>query len=425
MERRFQVRKREILAGCNLDPRVTKGMLVRLGKFLIPFAEHLLEPAQRHHARTYIEGLLSDLKRKSAEMIAYQHDQDRKNLQHFLGVSDWDQRPMIGQLAQQVGEEIGRADGILVLDPTGFPKQGKRSVGVARQWCGRLGKTENCQVAVFLGYVSSEEHTLVDTRLYLPQEWTRDRKRCRAAGVPKGVRFKTRHQLGLEMLLEHGKVLPHSWVTGDVEMGRPGHFRQQLQGLQERYLLAVPSNTTIRDLTAGPLPYCGQGRRPQPPPMSVRDWCAALPAEAWRKCVVRDGEKGPLRMELAILPAVLAKTERRWLKHAEVLVAARTADAEGAAKHEYYLSNASPHTPPEEFARVICGRRRIEECIKRCKSEVALAQYQVRNWKGWHHHQALSLLAGWFLVREARRGKKIHGCIDRTCGSSLRWLVAE
>lgn len=419
MERRFEVRKQEVLAECDLDPRVLRGMLPRLGRFLVPFAEHLLEPQQREHARTYIEGLLSDLRRKSAEMIAYEHDQDRKNLQHFLGVSDWNHRPLLRQLTQQVGREIGRADGVLVFDPSAFPKHGTRSVGVARQWCGRLGKTENCQVAVCLGYVSSEEHSLVDMRLYLPKEWTQDRKRCREAGVPKGVRFQTRHELSREMLLEHRETLPHAWVAGDDEMGRPGHFRRELAGLGERYLLAVPSNTTIRDLTAAPPPYRGRGRRPKPAPIAVRDWCVALPADAWTTIDVRDGEKGPISLDVVVLRAVLAKTQRRWLDYSETLVVVRTRDAGGAVKHDYHLSNAPPETPLEEFARVISAMHRIEECIKRAKSEASLAQYQVRNWQGWHHHQTLGLLAAWFLVQETRRGKKIHPCAHAARGPAL------
>jgi SRSO17 transposase len=425
MERRFEVRKQEILAECELDPRVLKGMLLRLGTFLVPFAEHLLEPEQGEHARTYIEGLLSDLRRKSAEMIAYQHDQDRKNLQHFLGVSDWDHRPLLRQLVQEVGRQIGRADGVLVFDPSAFPKHGKRSVGVARQWCGRLGKTENCQVAVCLGYVSSEEHALVDMRLYLPKEWTQNWKRCRAAGVPKGVRFQTRHELSREMLLEHRGTLLHAWVAGDDEMGRPGHFRRELAHLDEQYLLAVPSNTTIRDLTAAAPPYSGRGRRPKPPPIAVRDWCTALPADAWTRVDVRDGEKGPLLLDVAILRAVLAKTEHRWLDYSETLVVVRTSDPDGVVKYDYHLSNAPPETPLQEFARVICAMHRIEECIKRAKSEASLAQYQVRTWNGWHHHQTLALLATWFLLRETRRGKKIHRCAYGARGAALCGLAPE
>ena len=425
MERRFEARKQEILRECELDPRVLKGMLLRLGAFLTPFAEHLLEPEQREHARTYIEGLVSDLRRKSAEMIAYQHNQDRKNLQHFLGVSDWDHRPLFRQLVQQTGWELGCADGVLVFDPSAFVKQGKHSVGVARQWCGRLGKVENCQVGVYLGYVSAKEHALVDVRLYLPSEWTKDRKRCRAAGIPKDVRFQTRHHLAREMLLEHRATLPHAWVAGDDEMGRPGHFRRELQQLGEQYLLAIPSNSTIRDLTAAPPAYGGRGRRPKPPVMAVRDWCTALPEDAWTTIDVRDGEKGPLVVELAILRPVQAKTERRWLDYPETLVVVRTRDADRALKHDYHLSNAPAETPLAEFARVVCAMHRIEECIKRAKSEASLAQYQVRTWQGWHHHQALSLIAASFLLRETQRGKKIHARADCSRSPALRRLATQ
>src|SRR6202035_2297191 len=114
--------------------------------------------------------------------------------------------------------ELGETDGVLVFDPSAFPKQGTESVGVQRQWCGRLGKIENCQVGVYLGYVSRKDHALVDFRLYLPKEWTRDRKRMNKAGVPKGVRFCTRHELALDMLDEHGSLLPHQWIAGDDEM---------------------------------------------------------------------------------------------------------------------------------------------------------------------------------------------------------------
>ena len=423
MERRFQQREQEALAECKLDPRVFNGMLTRLGKFLVPFAEQLVAPAQRQHTRTYIEGLLSSLPRKSAEMIAYQHDQDRKNLQHFLGVSGWDHRPLLRELARQVGREIGRADGVIVFDPSAFSKQGKKSVGVARQWCGRMGKVDNCQVGVYMGYVSSEEHALVDVRLYLPEEWTKDRKRCREAGVPKQVRFRTRHQLALEMLGEHGACLPHAWVAGDDEMGRVGHFRRDLQVLDEQYFLAVPCNTTIRDWDEAPA-YGRNGRRLKPCSQSVRAWSEALPESAWTTIHVRDGEKGPLQVEIAVGRRVEAKTDHRWLGYQETLVVVRSTGADGTQKYDYHLSNGSLCTSPAEFARVWCAMHRIEECIKRGKSEAGLAEYQVRTWNGWHHHQTLSLIAAWFLVQETRRGKKIHTGAYPSGGAALRDLAA-
>jgi SRSO17 transposase len=407
MDRRFEVRKQQILAECVLDHRVVSGMLNRLGQFILPFAEHLLAGEQRAHASTYIQGLLSDLKRKSAEGIAYDHDQARQNVQHFLGRSAWDHRPLLRELVSQLGREIGCADGVIVFDPSAFPKQGQKSVGVARQWCGRLGKVENCQVGVYLGYVSREERALADMRLYLPEAWAKDRKRRRQVGVPKQVRFQTRHELALEMLDEHGNQLPHGWVAGDDEMGRNGHFRRDLQGRNECYLLAIASNTTLRDLRAPPA-YGPSGRRLKPRQQQVQKWSAALPEEAWTLIDVRDGEKGPLRAEMAIAQAVEAKTDRRWMRFAETLVVVRTHGADGAVKYDYHLSNAPPQTPLAEFARVFCAMHRIEECLKRAKSEAALADYAVRTWPGWHHHQTLSLIATWFLIRETRRGKKIH-----------------
>ena len=139
------------------------------------------------------------------------------------------------ELRSQVKTHLGQGDGVLVFDPSGFPKSGGASVGVARQWCGRLGKVDNCQVAMYLGYVSRKGHTLVDTRLYLPKEWTKDKARLDKAGVPQGYRgYRTRHQLALEMLAKNGACLPQSWMAGDDEMGRPSWFRRRLAALGER-----------------------------------------------------------------------------------------------------------------------------------------------------------------------------------------------
>jgi SRSO17 transposase len=261
MERRFGARRDEVRADCKVPPQVFNGMMERLVRFAGPYVARLCRPEQREHAERYLQGLLSDLQQKNAERIAYRYDEDRLGLQNFIGISPWEHRPLLEELASQVGRKLGRPNAVLVFDPSAFPKKGKHSVGVARQWCGRLGKQENCQVAVFLGYVSEEDHALVDARLYLPEEWTKDRRRCKAAGVPrKEMRFRTRHELALEMLESKGPLLPHAWIAGDDEMGRPAWFRRELTRRGERYLLAVPSNTTIRDLEAAPPPYHGRGQ---------------------------------------------------------------------------------------------------------------------------------------------------------------------
>jgi SRSO17 transposase len=417
MKRRFEVRKRKMLAECQVPSELFEAMMERLEDFAQPFVNLLWRREQKQHARTYFSGLLSDLERKNAESIAYRHDQDRQRVQRFIGFSAWDHRPLMMELGRQVGTEIGQADGVIVFDPSGFQKKGQDSVGVARQWLGRLGKVENCQVGIYMGYVSAQEHALVDTRLYLPKEWAQDKIRRKACGVPKKIRSRTRHELALEMLAEQGVLLPHAWVAGDDEMGRSTRFRRHLRGLGETYLLAVPSNTNVRDLEGESPPYRGRGPKPKPPFQRVDRWSESLREEAWVRVDVRDGEKGPLVVETATT-RVVARTERSRAEAAEeLLLVIRSLGEDGKPKYDYYLSNANPQTPPEELARVAKAEHRIEECIQRAKSEAGLGDYEVRRWAGWHHHQALSLIATWFLTQEARRGKKVdasdHGSAGR------------
>ncbi len=406
MDRRFALRKAAMLAECEVSPQVFSGVEQRLAKFVEPFAQRLRQPAQRNHATNYLSGLMSDLERKNVESIAYRCDQERDQLQHFIGCAEWDHAPLMTELARQVGAEIGEDDGVIVFDPSAFPKQGTKSVGVARQWCGRLGKVDNCQVAVYMAYVSRIDHVLVNARLYLPREWASDRARRKAAGVPKQVRFQTRHAQALEMLKEQGDLLPHAWIAGDDEMGRNAAFRRDLNAGNERYLLAVPCDTLIRDLDAPPPESRGRGAAPKQPFQRVDRWRDALGADAWTRINVRDGDKGPLEVEVATC-RVRTKIKGRIMKYDETLVIARSLDGEGATKYDYYVSNAPRETPAKEFARVALAAHRIEEAIKRGKSEAGLSHYEVRTWRGWHHHQVLSLVAAWFLAREAQRGKKV------------------
>lgn len=406
MERRFTVRLEELRSDAQVHPCVVNGLLPRLEQFLEPFVQRLQRSEQRQNAQRYVAGLMSDLEAKNAEAIAYLHDQDRQPLQNFIGQSPWDHRPLLSVLGEQVASQLGAGDAVLVFDPSAFPKKGTESVGVQRQWCGRLGKVENCQVGIYLGYVSRLEHALVDVRLYLSKDWARDKARRKKAGVPPEIRFRTRHELALEMLDQKGSLLPHAWVSGDDEMGRSTRFRQELRARDEHYLLAVPSNTLVRDMAAEPPPYRGRGPRPQVPFQRVDRWCAALPADAWTTIDVRDGEKGPLLVQV-VKARVLARTEQRRTGTEETLVVFREQQADGSWKHDYLLSNAPLETPLAEFARVFKAQHRIEECLQRAKGEAGLADYEVRTWEGWHHHQTLSLIATWFLTQEARRGKNL------------------
>jgi SRSO17 transposase len=422
MERRFESRLDEMLEHAKVTPELLEGLLPRLTQFLEPFVESLREPEQRQHAVEYTTGLISGLERKTGEGIAYLYDQDRQGIQKFIGQVHWEHQPPLRTLAAQIGEELGESDGVIVFDPSSFPKKGDKSVGVAMQWCGRLGKVENCQVGVYMAYATRKEHAIVNTRLYLTEDWAKDRGRRKGAGVPESIKFRTRHQLALEMLAECGGDLPHTWIAGDDEMGRPTGFRLELRALGERYLLAVPSNTLVRDIES-PLPeYSGRGRPFKNPFTRVDKWCAKLPEDAWTATDVRDGEKGPLVIE-AVKTRIRARTETGGTGMDEVLFVTRERQADNTYKFDYYLSNAEPDVPLEEFARVAKAEHRVEECFERAKGEAGLGDYQVRNWIAWHHHQTLSLIAAWFLNKETRRGKKTDPCTDVSAATPVNRRV--
>jgi len=419
MERRFELRKRNILKEADIQPQVVNSMLKRLEQFAQPFIAAFGRREPKENAKMYMCGLLSDLERKNIESIAYRYDQDRRALQKFIGTAPWGHQPLQQELARQIGNEIGQADGVIVFDPSGHKKCGSNSVGVQRQWLGRLGKIDNGQVGIYMGYASRKEHALVDERLYLSNQWSKDRVRRKKCGVPKDVRYQTRQELALDMLKNNGQYLPHGWIAGDDEMGRSSRFRRDLRDLGEQYLLAVPSNTSIRNLDSKPPAYSGQGRPPKQPFQRVDRWRNSLDGNVWTKVDVRDGEKGPLVVEM-VTCRVVARTERSLPEPVEeLLIATRTPEGNGQVKYDYYLSNAPADTAVEELARVVKAEHRIEDCLRRAKSEAGLSDYEVRTWTGWYHHQTLSLIALWFLILETRRGKKIHSGPDGSSASDF------
>jgi SRSO17 transposase len=407
MECSFEERKRELEWECELPKNAMASAADRLETFMEPFVASLHRHEQGDHATTFVQGLCSDLERKNNESIAYLFGLDRKTIQHFIGESKWDDTALREELACQIGKELGEEDGVIAFDPSAFPKSGKQSVGVARQWCGRLGKVENCQVGVYLSYVSSKGYALVDAELYLPKEWTKDKPRMKRAGIPKKQqRYRKRYDICLSLLDRHGDKLPHTWITGDDELGRPATFRRKLRERNERYLLAVPSNTKIRDLGNWNSATPGSPSSERPPSQRVDVWAKSRDDKEWTTIEVRDGEKGPITVE-----AIKTPVETGWQKYAtiatEVLVVIRYHDRDSnVQKTDYYLSNAQPETSLNKFCRAARAEVRVEECFRRGKSDVGLADYEVRNWVGWHHHQTLSLLASWFLNVETRRAEK-------------------
>jgi SRSO17 transposase len=419
MEAEYATRRQQLLEECQVAPEIFDQVMARLETFMVPFVSTFRRQEPSAHAHTYVRGLLSEVERKNVESIAYRFGQDRLPLQRFIGWAEWDEAPLRQELTRQVAEQLGQADGVLVFDPSAFAKSGPESVGVARQWCGRLGKVDNCQVAVYLGYVSGAGHTLVDMRLYLPKAWTQDPARLDKAGVPHDRRgYRSRHQLALDMLQERGALLPHGWIAGDDEMGRPYWFRRRLAHLGERYLLAVPGNTLMRDLETAPPESSSRGRRPKRPWQRIEQWSASLAQDAWTTIDVRDGAKGPLVVDI-VKRRVAARTPQRQEGHEETVVVVRywDRDRQEVVKVDFYLSNGTAQTSLATLAGVAKAEHRIEECLQRSKSEAGLADYEVRNWMGWHHHQTLSLIATWFLVTETRRGKKMDTRHDVTSDS--------
>src|SRR5215467_1263469 len=291
-------RQAALLRDCIVSPDVFASMVDRLCDFVVPYQHGLETEASKRHLHLYLVGLLSHLDRKNAEKIAAFIDVERLVIQAFIGTAPWDHRPLIQVLVGQVAARLGEPDGIIAFDPSSFPKRGRHSVGVKRQWCSHRGKVDNCQVGVFMGYVSRHDHALLDFRLSLPHDWARDAQRREECHVPPEVRYHTRHEQCLEMLDAWGAQVPHGWVTGDAELGRHTWFRGELRARGERYVLGVPCTTTICDLEV-PLPaYQGRGRRPKAPWQSVITWRKALHPEGWTRLTVRDGEKGPVEIEM-------------------------------------------------------------------------------------------------------------------------------
>jgi SRSO17 transposase len=263
-----------------------------------------------------------------------------------------------------------------------------------------LGKVDNCQVGVFLGYKTNKGHALIDEGLYVPREWSRDKARRLECGVPKELRFRTAQQLALEMLRER-RGLPHSWIAADDEFGRSGPFRRKLRQMGERYVLDVPGGTRVRDLSAPtPARKHKRGRAPKVQFVSASAWKDALPTEAWERVHIRDGTKGPM-VVWAARTRVQTKTRGKNSTEAEWLVVTRT-DSK-TPEIRYHLSNATEDVSLEKLAHVANARYWVEDCFQRAKGEIGLDHYEVRSWVGWHHHMTLCLVASLFLVLEQRR----------------------
>ena len=406
-----QPQAQELLADAVVSAAAVRGCQEHLTAFLQRYLPLFYRHEQRALATVVLRGRLSDLERKTSEPIAHQAGRHRKPVQHFVGAGAWDDEAVMAELRRHVAEELGDPQAVLVVDGCGFPKKGTASCGVARQWCGRLGKVDNCQVGVFLGYAAAAGHAPLDRRLFLPEDWAADRKARKKTHVPPEVVFQEKWRTALDLLERSGPDVPHGWVTGDDEFGRATAFRAELRRRHERYVLDVPATTLVREVAVRP-----DGRRP--PFERAEVWAARQPASRWKTVTLRDGTKGPLKVR-ALKRRVQTKDEDGHVGPIETLTVIRSLGAD--PQTWYTLSNARRQERRAILARVHGARHRIEEILQEGKGEVGLGQYEVRGWVGWHHHMTLALLALWFLTLERRRlGKKNTGPDAATSAAGLQ-----
>ena len=241
-----------LLADAEISPAVVASCAHRLEEYLERYLPVFYRQEQRELARVVLQGKLSNLQRKTAEPIAYQAGRQRKPVQHFVGAGRWDDEAVMAELRRHVAQEWSDPDAVLVVDGSGFPKKGEDSCGVARQWCGRLGKLDNCQIGIFLAYVTPQGYAPLDRQLYLPEDWANDPQRRELTHVPKDVSFQESWRIALALIDRVPANLAFGWVTGDDEFGRPSAFRSELRLRRCPYVLDVPSNTLIRDLSETP-----------------------------------------------------------------------------------------------------------------------------------------------------------------------------
>jgi SRSO17 transposase len=393
------------------------GTSERFDESLAHLAEGLGHADRHAGLRGYCTGLMLPLSRKSVEPMAASVDPlhasaKHQSLHHFVAKAEWSDEELLRRVAQWVVPQMDFADGgWWIVDDTGFPKKGVHSVGVARQYCGMLGKQDNCQVAVSVLLSCAQGSLPVAWRLYLPEDWSTDLVRCDKAGVPEAVGFATKAQIALEQLralLAEGA--PRHCVLADAAYGVDHAFRQGLTDLGLPYMVGVTSAVAVWPPGVEPLapaPYSGQGRRPVVPrrtperqPLSVEALALALPPESFKVVTWREGSNEPLSGRFAALRIRHAggNAGRARLRPQEwLLVEWPDGDIEPS---KYYLSTLCEDTPLEGLVTAAHQRWRIERDYQDLKQDFGLGHYEGRGWRGFHHHGALSIAAYGFLMAE-------------------------
>src|SRR5712664_4975883 len=334
----------------------------------------------RRRARRFLEGLLAPVERKNGWQMAEElGEHGPRGVQRLLGEADWDEDAVRDDLRAYVTEHLGEENGMLVVDETGFLKKGKKSAGVARQYSGTAGRRENSQIGVFLLYASSEASAFLDRELYLPEEWTTDRVRCREAGIPDAVGFATKGTLAQRMLQRtFAAGVRAAWVVGATVYGSD-ELRTWLEGQQQPYVLAVAETH--------PVWIDGQAR-----PAGLV--AALLPDGAWVPLSAGEGSQGP-RLYTWVWLEVDAEPGARGGGRSWILIRRSLSQP---SERAYYRAWGPPETTLAELVRVAGRRWTIEAAFEQAKGEGGLDQYEVRSWSGWYRHITLSLLAHAVLV---------------------------
>lgn len=397
-----------------LEVRAAAEQLVELHQRYAPLFGY--QPAQAH-ALTYLRGLLQLEGRKNTEAIALVfNNQNVRPLQEFVAASPWDHRSVQQQIQVDFAQTLVPATlewdigTVGVIDESGFPKKGQHSVGVARQWCGRLGKKDNCQVGVYLVGVTPTGTALLEHQLYLPEEWILDQERRRQVGIPRSVTFRTKPEIALDL---HQRVqtlgtVSFDWLVFDELYGRNEKFLEQLERRQQLYVGEVPVTTTVwtQDPATQIPPYSGRGPYPTQPVRdgvrSVKEVAESLPAEAWQVLCLREGSGDPVIFEFAAVRVWAMRDQKPG--PAIWLMLRRPVGGVGEVK--YYVSNGSATTPLRVLALVSGCRLRVEEYFADGKGYLGMGDYEGRSWTGWHHHMTLVALAHLLVTGVRLRLKK-------------------
>jgi len=398
----------DLIDWAGIDQEIVGRMAEELVEFHRLFEDCFRRKEQRLLSQSYLRGLLSDIPRKNVEAIAltFLGPEAVRCQQNFLSRYEWDEQLMQERHQGLLAAEVGEEEGMHTVDSGEFPKKGKESVGVARQYCGSLGKLENCQSGVFVGYTSRKGYGLVDTRLYLPREWFEEQyaERRRKCGIPQQVQFQTKIEIALELLekqMQHG-LLPGRWIGCDCFFGSDIGFRDTIAGWGKWYLAEVRSNIQV-------FPTEGEQQGSCKKALAVSE-IARSERTQWQREVVAEGAKGPIAAEVSIQRVQEIKQqqpgEELWLiirRHP-------------GGKLKYYLSNAPEDVEAEELKRALTMRWPIEQCFEDGKKYLGMDHYEHRSWQSWHRHMLYVFLAQLFLLRVRLKLKK-NSHFDPASGS--------